>query len=181
MLRTAVTGIFLGTIVTTSSFATNALTTILLAKSPLPKTKIQSTLTKNTVTNSTDFSGNWMGSCNYIDGPVPIEIEQFDDSITIDGHDFKFGAMTTMASSDTDSYYNTQLRFTWNPEKTALTINATSINAATNENTINTAISETSMILKNGQLLVKIKANFYNNLNALDDTFNGKCSFTKAP
>jgi len=181
MLRTVVTGILLGAVVTTQSFATNALNTILFAKSHLPKTKIQNTVTTNSITNSTDFSGNWAGSCSYVDGPVQIEIEQADNYIAIGDLHFKFGAMTTIASSDTDSYDNTQMRFTWNPTKTALTINATNINTGNSEKTIYTIISEASMTVNDDQLVMKIKANFYNNLNSMDDTFNGNCSFTKAP
>lgn len=181
MLRTAVTTIFLGITVTTSCFASNAFNTILFSKSHLPKTKIQNTVTKNAINNNTDFSGNWMGSCSYIEGPVPIEIEQSNDSITIDGQDFKFGAMTTIASSDTDSYDNAQMRFTWNPTKTTLTLNGTSITTDNSENSIYTFISEASMTLNNGQLVMKIKANVYSNVEAMADTLDGSCSFTKAP
>lgn len=181
MLRTVVTGILFGTVVTTSSFATSAFNTILFAKSHLPKTKIQTTITKKSITNGTDFSGNWVGSCSYVDGSVEMAIEQSDDYITIANQDFKFGAMTTFSSSDTDSYDNAQMRVTWDPTKTVLTLNAIDVNTGTSEKTIYTIISEASMTLSDDQLVMKIKANFYNNLDPMFDTLNGNCSFTKAP
>ncbi|MCL9685722.1 hypothetical protein [Legionella maioricensis] len=83
------------------------------------------------------------------------------------------------ASSNTDSYDNSQMRFTWNPTKTVLTINGTSINTGTNENIIYTSISEASLTLNNDQLVMNIQAKFFNNLDSMDDTFNGNCIFLK--
>lgn len=37
------------------------------------------------------------------------------------------------------------------------------------------------MTLNNDQLVMKIQAKFYNNLDAMDETFDRMCFFTKVP
>ncbi|HAT3863335.1 TPA: hypothetical protein JAN60_07510 [Legionella pneumophila] len=180
MLRIVVKVIFFGTLVTPTSFATTSLNTFLFEKKPSPKIKIQNNVTTNSI-KGTDFSGKWAGSCKNMEGPAQIYIEQLEDSITINGQDFKFGAMTMSASSNNDSYDNSQIRFTWNPKKTVLKINGTSINTSNNDKTIFTSISETSLTLNNDQLVMKIKAKSFNNLDSMDEAFNGNCIFTKVP
>ncbi|TAL60812.1 MAG: hypothetical protein EPN84_09000 [Legionella sp.] len=180
MLKTAFTGVVLGILATTSSFAANTFETILFAKNHFAKTHIKSTAATKSMHDSVNFSGNWVGTCSEVEGSVPMQIEQSDDYIKIDGQDYKIGAMTTLASSNTDTYDNSQMRFTWNSTKTELNLNATSIYTDNMEKNLHTIISEISMTLNDGQLQMKIKASFFNNLNIIDDAYSGTCSFTKA-
>ncbi|CEK09366.1 hypothetical protein [Legionella hackeliae] len=179
MLRTLARGILLGAVVTTTSVA-GSLTPFFL-NAHLPKSKIQHAIINHPSIKDADFSGNWSGTCTDIEGEFQLEIQQLENFITINGYGFKFGAITTFSSSDTDFYHNSQLRLTWDPKKTALMINGTSLNADNNGSMIYTSISETSMALNNDQLLMTMQAKFYSNLNPLDDTVNSNCVFTKAP
>lgn len=177
MLGTSVKRILVGSVVTSTCFATTSLNDIFFVKNYLPK--IQNIETKKSNMKGSDFSGNWSGSCKDIDGPALIEIQQSENSITINGQGFLFGAMTTIASSNTDSYNNSQMRFTWNSSKTVLTLNGTSINSGNNEKIIYTSISKSSMALDHEQLIMKIQAKFYTNLDSMGDTFDRICIFSK--
>lgn len=164
--------------VTSVSFAT-PLNDIIFVKNVLPKTEIQTIDTKKPNIKSIDFSGTWSGSCKDINGPARVEIQQSEDSITINGQDFKFTAMNTIASSCTDSYNNSQMRFTWNSSKTVLTLNGTSVNSRNNQKTIYTSISNTSITIDHEQLIMKIQAKSYNNMDSIGDIYERICIFSK--
>lgn len=177
MLRTAVTGLILGTMVATSGFAGHGLLGVRLAQSHLPKAS-QKPLAIPAKTNATDFSGNWIGTCTYIDGPVPMEIDQSDDMIIMDGQAFTFGAMTTTGASDKDSYENTQMRATWNATKTTLTFNATGVMTHNDDKNIYTFIFEDTMKLQDNQIQTKIRGNLYSETTTAQN-LDGTCTFTK--
>lgn len=177
MIRTAVSGIILGAIVTTSGFAGHGLPSVALAKSFLPKSS-HSILSTRSTAKAADFSGNWIGTCSYIDGIVPMEIDQSDESIMINGQLFTFGAMTTTGSSDKDLYENTQMRATWNVTKTALNFNATGVMTHNDDKTIFTYIFEDTMTLQDNQILTKIRGNIYSETSTAQN-LEGTCTFTK--
>lgn len=109
ILVTSIKWILVGSVVTSVSFATTSLSDIIFVKHVLPKTEIQHIDKKN-------------------------QISKVSTSLVV-GKDFRFKAMNTIASSHTDSYSNSQMRFTWDSAKTVLTLNGTSVNSANNRNT----------------------------------------------
>ncbi|KTD45230.1 hypothetical protein Lqui_2701 [Legionella quinlivanii] len=180
MLQRTIASILLVTVVASTANSSNTLTSIIFANKNLLKSKTQNAISINSETKATNFSGNWIGTCSDIDGPVPMEIDQSDDSISLDGQEFLFGAMTTLASSSKTTYDNTQLRLTWNPTKTKLTANGTTTYSSYDEKNVLTLISEATLSLNDNTLVMKIKSVLYNNLESTGETYKGSCSFTKA-
>ena len=108
-----------------------------------------------------------------------MEIDQSNESITLDGQHFIFGAMTKIAYSNAADYDNAQIRFTWNPANTILTINATITLTNNAENNLTTILAETTFALDNDKLVEEMSAVFHENLKTIDDTYKRTCNYTK--
>ncbi|KTC71666.1 hypothetical protein Lbir_1521 [Legionella birminghamensis] len=179
MLHKTIATVLLGAAVVSTANAGSALQSLIFANKNLLKSKEQTAISANSQIKAANFSGNWIGTCSDIDGSVPMEIDQSDEYISLDGQEFIYGAMTTMASSSKATYDNTQVRFTWNPTKTKLTANATTVHTGNDDKNLITLISEATLSLNDNMLVMKIKAVLYNNTNSIGETFKGSCTFTK--
>lgn len=136
-------------------------------------------------TNYTDFSGYWSGNCTYNSKDsisMSFDIENNDEYFNINRLHFSIGSLETHSESSRNISVISHSAVRWNSDMSELIINVVSVDqyrdsSPYNEpNPIYTDISEFTVSLENGQLILKGQGLDFSNLHQWNDGLNMVCT-----
>lgn len=136
----------------------------------------------------TDFSGNWSGHCviNTEESvPMSFAIENDDNYFSVNDQTFAIGSLETQSESGKDNSDFSHSTVRWNTDMSKLIINFVSVDQDhdswpyNHPNPMNTFLSEFTVGLENGQLIIKGQGLNFTDLHQKKKGLNLACTMDK--